>query len=67
MPAKKTGKRKLYNAVKKDIDGQICFVNKTKNLAEKDIKEVRTELNLLLKDFWAPVSVDEEKEDVVVM
>ena len=64
MPVK--DKRKLYNAVKKQIDGKDCFVVKFKNLSKQDIREVRTELNALLKDFWAPLEEDKD-EDVVKM
>ena len=59
-------KRKLYKAVKKEVNGAECFVIKFKNLSKQDIKEVRNELNILCKDFWAPVQPeqDDEKSDV---
>ena len=58
-------KRKLYKAVKKEVNGAECFVIKFKNLSKQDIKEVRNELNILCKDFWAPVQEqDDEKSDV---
>ena len=65
MPAK--DKRKLYNAVKKVIDGKDCFVIKFKGLSKQDIREVRNELNAVIKDFWTPVQLDDQKEDDVVL
>ena len=58
------GKRKLYKAVKKEVNGAECFVIKFKNLSKQDIREVRAELNILCKDFWTPVQEDDEKDDV---
>ena len=59
-------KRKLYKAVKKEVNGAECFVIKFKNLSKQDIREVRNELNILCKDFWTPVQPeqDDEKSDV---
>ena len=64
MPAAKD-KRKLYKCVKKTIDGTDCFVVKYKNLDRADVKEVRDEINLLLKDFWkAPEEPEESKSEI---
>ena len=61
-------KRKLFKPVhKKDLDGiGPCFVIRYKNLAKRDISDVRRELSELCKDFWAPLPEYEEKEDDVV-
>ena len=59
MPAVKD-KRKLYKCVKKTLDGVDYFTIKYKNLDRHDIKEVRDEVNALLKDFWKPVEEDIE-------
>lgn len=59
MPATKD-KRKLYKCVKKTFDGVDYLTIKYRNLDRQDIKEVRDEINELLKDFWKPL---EEVED----
>ena len=61
MPATKD-KRKLYKCVKKTLDGVDYLTIKYKNLDRHDIKEVRDEINELLKDFWKPVEVDEDED-----
>ena len=70
MPAARD-KRKLYKAVKKEVNGAECFVIKFKNLSKQDIKDVRAELNAMCKDFWTPIQEteysEEEKQDVVRM
>ena len=61
MPAEKD-KRKLYKCVKKTFDDVTYLCVKFKNLNNKDIREVREEINHLLKDFWVePETVSEDK------
>ena len=45
-------KRKIYKAVKKNIDDKDCLVIKYKNLRPIDVRELRTELNILTTDFF---------------
>jgi len=53
-------KRKLYRCVKKDFDGTEYLCVKFKNLKKADIREVREQINLLLKDFWEEPEYDEK-------
>ena len=53
-------KRKLYRCVKKDVDGTEYLCVKFKNLKKADIREVREQINLLLKDFWEEPEYDEK-------
>ena len=58
----KSDKRKLYKCVKKVIDESEYLCVKFKNLKKADLREVREQINLLLKDFWEePVPEYEEK------
>ena len=57
MPVAKD-KRKLYKCVKKTFDDVTYLCVKFKNLSNKDLREVREEINHLLNDFWAPESED---------
>ena len=52
-------KRKIYKAVKKSIDGHDYLVVKIKNLRPLDIRELRTEINILTTDFFAPAPAAE--------
>ena len=45
-------KRKIYKAVRKNLDGVDCLVVKFKNLRPLDIRELRNEVNLLTTDFF---------------
>jgi hypothetical protein len=45
-------KRKIYKAVKKNIDDKDCLVIKYKNLRPLDVRELRTEINILTTDFF---------------
>ncbi len=45
-------KRKIYKAVKKNIDEKDCLVIKYKNLRPLDVRELRTEINILTTDFF---------------
>ena len=45
-------KRKIYKAVRKNLDGVDCLVIKLKNLRPIDVRELRNELNLLTTDFF---------------
>ena len=62
MPVQKD-KRKLYKCVKKKIDDVEYLCVKFKNLTNKDIREVREEINHLCKDFWIPEEPEEKVED----
>ncbi len=53
-------KRKIYKAVKKNIDGHDYLVIKMKNLRPIDVRELRTEINIMTTDFF----VQEEPEYV---
>ena len=56
-------KRKIYKAVKKNVDGKDCLLIKFKNLRPIDIRELRNEINILTTDFFVqeePSYVDEE-------
>ena len=59
MPVAKD-KRKFFKCVKKTFDDVQYLCIKFKNLSNKDIREVREEINHLLKDFW----VEPEHETV---
>ena len=59
MPAQKD-KRKLYKCVKKTFVDITYLCVKFKNLSNKDIREVREEINHLCKDFWVPEEADEK-------
>ena len=56
MPADKD-KRKLYKCVKKTFDDVPYLCVKFKNLNNKDLREVREEINHLLNDFWTEEEV----------
>jgi hypothetical protein len=62
MPAQKD-KRKLYKCVKKTIDDATYLCIKFKNLSNKEIREVREEVNHLCKDFWVPEETEEQAEE----
>ena len=56
-------KRKIYKAVKKNVDGKDCLLIKFKNLRPIDIRELRSEINLLTTDFFVqeePSYIDQE-------
>ena len=59
MPKKDT--RKLYKCVKKTFDDVTYLCVKFKNLNNKDVREVREEINHLIKDFWTLDEEDQEK------
>ena len=59
MPVEKD-KRKLYKCVKKTFDDVPYLCVKFKNLNNKDIREVREEINHLLKDFWVEPEIEEK-------
>ena len=59
MPVAKD-KRKLYKCVKKTFDDVTYLCVKFKILNNKDIREVREEINHLLKDFWVPEETEEK-------
>ena len=64
MPKTQKDKRKLYKCVKKTFDDVPYLCVKFKNLSTHDIREVRTEINLLLDGFWdVPEDEDEQYED----
>ena len=65
MPVEKD-KRKLYKCVKKTFDDVTYLCVKFKNLNNKDIREVREEINHLLKDFWVEPEPEPETEDKAV-
>ena len=58
-------KRKLYKCVKKVIDESEYLCVKFKNLKKSELRQVREEINLLLKDFWEEPEIPEyeEKQD----
>ena len=60
MPVVKD-KRKLYKCVKKTFDDVTYLCVKFKNLSNKDIREVREEINHLTKDFWVAELEEDEK------
>ena len=63
MPKVQKDNRKLYKCVKKVFDGTPYLCVKFKNLKNADIREVREEINDLLKDFWAEEHyTDDEKQ-----
>ena len=53
-------KRKLYKCVKKVIDESEFLCVKFKHLKKADIREVREQINLLLKDFWEDPEYEEK-------
>jgi len=61
MPTTKKDQRKLYKCVKKVINDTPYLCVKFKNLKNSDVKEVREEINALLKDFWVEEEYSEEK------
>ena len=66
MPKTQKDKRKIYKCVKKTFDDVPYLCIKFKNLSNADLKEVRSEVNALLKDFWTePEYSDEEKDSQV--
>ena len=58
----KSDKRKLYKCVKKVIDESEYLCVKFKNLKKADLREVREQINLLLKDFWEEPELPEYEE-----
>ena len=56
----KSDKRKLYKCVKKVIDDTEYLCVKFKNLKKVDVREVREQINLLLKDFWEEPEYEEK-------
>ena len=62
MPSTKD-KRKLYKCVKKTFDETTYLCVKFKNLNNKDIREVREEINALLTDFWAAPEYSENEDE----
>ena len=63
MPKVQKDKRKLYKCVKKVIDDVPYLCVKFKNLGTKDIREVRSEINELLTDFWAEPEADSDYDE----
>ena len=66
----KSQERKLYKCVRKTINGDKNFLAvKFKNLSTTDIREVKQEINAMLKDFWTTeeleYSADEERKPLV--
>ena len=56
-------KRKLYKCVKKVIDESEFLCVKFKNLKKAEVRQVREEIILLLKDFWEePEQIPEYEE-----
>ena len=53
-------KRKLYRCVKKVFDDTEYLCVKFKNLKTADVREVREQINLLLKDFWEEPDYEEK-------
>jgi hypothetical protein len=60
MPKK--DQRKLYKCVKKTFDNTTYLCIKFKNLNNKDLREVRSEINNLLTDFWLPEETEYDPE-----
>jgi len=56
-------KRKLYKCVKKVIDESEYLCVKFKNLKKSELRQVREEINLLLKDFWEEPEPEPEYEE----
>ena len=56
-------KRKIYKAVKKNVDGKDCLLIKFKNLRPIDIRELRNEINILTTDTHEPGFIDEKCEN----
>ncbi len=60
----KSKERKLFKCVRKTINGDKNFLAvKFKNLGTNDIREVKLEINALLKDFWATEEELEYSDD----
>ena len=58
--------RKIYKAVRKNIDGNDYLMVKIKNLRPIDVRELRSEINILTTDFFVqeePDYVPEEYHD----
>ena len=58
--------RKIYKAVRKNIDGKDYLMVKIKNLRPIDVRELRSEINILTTDFFVqeePDYVPEEYHD----
>ena len=56
-------KRKIYKCVRKTVDGnKDCLVIKFKYLRPIDIRELRTEINLLTTDFFVQEEPEPEPE-----
>ena len=60
----KKDQRKLYKCVKKTFDDVTYLCVKFKNLKNVDIREVREEINALLKDFWTEPEYSAEEKQV---
>ena len=58
MPRAKKDPRKLYKATKKVLDDKEYLCIRYRDLKPADVRELRGELNLLIKDFF----VQEEQE-----
>ncbi len=56
-------KRKVYKAVKKNVDGKDCLLIKFKNLRPIDIRELRNEINILTTDFFETYVAEEARHD----
>jgi hypothetical protein len=55
-------KRKLYKCVKKILDDSEFLCVKFKNLKKSELRLVREEINLLLKDFFEEPEPEPEPE-----
>jgi hypothetical protein len=56
-------KRKLYKCVKKILDDSEFLCVKFKNLKKSELRLVREEINLLLKDFFEEPEPEPEYEE----
>jgi hypothetical protein len=56
-------KRKLYKCVKKILDDSEFLCVKFKNLKKSELRQVREEINLLLKDFFEEPEPEPEYEE----
>jgi hypothetical protein len=56
-------KRKLYKCVKKILDDSEFLCVKFKNLKKSELRLVREEINLLLKDFFEEPEPEYEEKD----
>ena len=59
MPRTKKDPRKLYKVTKKVIDDKEFLCVRYKDLKPADVRELRAEMNLLIKDFFVS---DQEKQ-----